>query len=697
MRGSWPSALQVAGRTVHPDLNRVDTAAGPAALEPKVMGVLLCLAERPGLVVTKEELLARVWPDVFVTEDVLVRAVGELRRVFEDDPGHPRVIETIRKRGYRLLSEVSPAASETPPASGAPRRRAPTRVVAGIALGVLLAASLTAAWLTTSALRKRPEPALRFVPLASGPGEKVDPAMSPDGTRVAFVWRRGGDQGVDLFVQLVEGEVRLQLTHDPAIEQGPVWSPDGTQIAFTRLADGRCDVWLISALGGAERRLAACTDPRHFRMDWSPDGRWLALSQRSRPGASPYALQLLDVETLERRAVTTPPPDVHGDELPAFSPDGTELAFVRFVGPTSGDLYRVGTAGGTPERLTTDNLDVTGLDWVDDGRAIVISSDRAGIYSLWRVPAAGGEPSLLAGGGTRMKHPSSSYDGRVIVYESWRYAIGIHETPLDGGAGVAQARRLTGGGDDWNYDPQLSPDGRRLAFVSTRSGSYEIWVADDRGAHEQRLTSFGGPFIERPRWSPDGTQIVLVARPEGNADLWRVDVEGGRPHRLTSHHLDELYPEWAGNGGAVYFSSRRTERWEVYRLALDTGEERQITSGGGLRGAESPDGRSLRFTRPDRPGLWEQPLGGGEPVALIPDLPSGRWTEWSAANDGLYYSRGGLDVLFQPWAGGRPRPVAHLPEQAWPGLDVREGGRVLYARADRRECDLVLITLHRER
>lgn len=103
--GSW---------LVRPSLNLISQNGTTVHLEPKVMEVLVCLAKRPGEPVTREELTQTVWPDTFVTDDALKRCIGELRRVFEDDARQPRIIETIPKRGYRLLvqvEEVEPATS----------------------------------------------------------------------------------------------------------------------------------------------------------------------------------------------------------------------------------------------------------------------------------------------------------------------------------------------------------------------------------------------------------------------------------------------------------------------------------------------------------------------------------------------------------------------------------------------------------
>src|SRR5262249_38518143 len=85
-------------------------------LEPKVMGVLLCLAEHPAETLSKEQLFQAVWPNIIVTEDVLKRCIAELRRAFDDDARNPHIIETISKRGYRLLAPVSALAAATAPA-----------------------------------------------------------------------------------------------------------------------------------------------------------------------------------------------------------------------------------------------------------------------------------------------------------------------------------------------------------------------------------------------------------------------------------------------------------------------------------------------------------------------------------------------------------------------------------------------------
>jgi DNA-binding winged helix-turn-helix (wHTH) protein len=98
--------FRVAEWAVEPQLNNLERNGQAVRLEPKVMQVLVCLAEHQGELVTKEQLIRAVWADTFVTDDVLTRCISELRKALNDDPKQPRFIETIPKGGYRLIAHV---------------------------------------------------------------------------------------------------------------------------------------------------------------------------------------------------------------------------------------------------------------------------------------------------------------------------------------------------------------------------------------------------------------------------------------------------------------------------------------------------------------------------------------------------------------------------------------------------------------
>jgi Tol biopolymer transport system component/DNA-binding winged helix-turn-helix (wHTH) protein len=711
-----PADFRIGNRLVCPGLNRIVTRDATLQLEPKVMKVLLRMVDRPGEVVTKEELFRDVWQGTFVTEDVLTRAVGELRRAFQDDAARPRVIETIRKSGYRLIAPIVPELPQ-PAALPADARIMALRLPrAGVAIltGLALVGLITIGLIASSSRRRSTVGPMRVRPVTTLPGNERDPAVSPDGTRVAFAWNGGSGEDYSLYVQLVDGQAPLRLTREVGVEdRAPAWSPDGKRLAFTRSAHGTCRILLVSAFGGEERPLAPCGDREYRRLAWSPDGKWLAFSRRDNGG--PLAVELLSPETLERRRVTQPPAAILGDSSPAFSPDGGTLAFTRNITEGVDDLYRVPVAGGEPKRLTFDNRDTMGSSWSEDGRSLVFSSSRAGIYSLWRVPASGGEPTWVAGGGIKMKHPSMARAKNVVAFENWLYEVNLWRVPARPGGSTLNATlrssappqstsprlstplRLTDANDEWNYEPAISPDGGRVAFVSTRSGSPEIWVTGRDGGTATKLTSFGGARMETPRWSPDGGRLVFSAGREARADLWVVEAAGGVPDRVTTGPGDAVAPFWSRDGQSIYFASRRSGTWQVWKLRVSDRSAIAVTRDGGYAAKESPDGRALYFTRAGAPGIWRQAAEGGPASRVVAALAPEDWANWEVGADGLYFRELCAEhkepsVVFLAFGSSQPVHLAPLSEQGWSGFSVApDGSWLVYPRVDRHTCDIRLI------
>lgn len=712
--GRLPSAsFRLGNRIVHPQLNRIDGPEGAVQVEAKMMGVLLCLAEAAGQVVSRETLIEEIWEGAFVSDDVLTRSVVELRKVFADDSARPRIIETIRGRGYRLIAPVHPggrklcrlfAASPAARRRGRPQpRRRRWRWWAGALVVVAVGAAALAALTSSLFSRTLPRAPARVVPLTSYPGNEYDPAVAPDGSRVAFAWDGGEGGTTNLYVKLTNSEALLRLTDHPGHDAAPAWSPDGSRIAFARWTHGECRIMQVPAVGGPQRTLVPCGAGGYVKMDFSPDGRQLALTGRGREAGSPARIQLLEMGSPKRRDLTRPPASIVGDHAPAFSPDGRTVAFIRTLSPWVDDIYLVASDGGEPRRLTFDNRDVTGLDWSRDGRSIFFSSNRAGTYNLWRVPACGGEPQWVAGGGPRINDPSVAREAPVLAYESRVSEINIWRLPLaqqagGGPAGAAPAgpSRLLLASTQSDLDPQYSPDGGKIAFSSTRSGEHEIWLADSDGGNPVQLTSFRGRWAGTPSWSPDGSRLVFAARPEEQADLYLAPIDGSPPRRLTSEPGNEVEPSWSADGHWIYFASRRTGSWEVWKVAVEGGGQQQVTTEGGYMSFESPDGTSLFYTKYGRPGIWRRSLEGGGESLFLADRGAGITRVWTVHDRGVYALQhspvGARTLTLHPFAAADPVPLVPLPGIAHHSIAVSPDGRwVLYSRRDRRDSDIMLV------
>lgn len=710
--------FQVGDWHVQPSLNRLSRGGDEVRLEPKVMQVLEALAQKPGDVVTREELVAQVWPGVFVTDDVLHRAIRELRRVFGDDTANPAYVETIRKRGYRLIAPVRRGASflsaaapgvtvEDAPAPAAIVRPAAVRPFRFTVAFGLLGLALGAVVYT---LASRPEttPAesgeVRFVALTSSPTNEGDPSPSPDGKRLAFSTRPfpGSVGQSDIFISDGPGGTPVRLTTHPADDRLTAWAPDATTLAFARIDGRTCDVMLIALADRRERKLASCGNVEDPHLAWSPDGEWLVESFA--PGPDPVrGWQIARISTASgvREELTMPMPGTLGDHSPSVSPDGTRIAFVRGINGATADIHLMPFNGGAVTRLTWDNQDIVGLDWLPDGRSIVFSSDRAGGYSVFRVPVDGGDAQVVAGGSAKLKHPAVARGSGQIAYESWAYEINLWESPVSPtryeaeGDALALMRPVVQTSDLWNHSPDISPDGSLVTFVSTRSGEPQVWIAGRDGSSPRQLSHFTRPAFKQPRWSPDGTRVLINASVLGRPDIYVIDAATGETTRLTDDEDDEVAPAWSRDGASVLFGARRSGTWQVMRLTIVDRVRTQVTTSGGYAPIESPDGKAIYFTRLDHPGVWMVPASGGEPRQVVSALRVGENTNWRLTPHGIFFVATTLDqpvIRRAPLDGGQAVDVASIANYSWPGFAVAPDGKsVIFARWDRRDSNILAI------
>ncbi|MDA8019781.1 MAG: winged helix-turn-helix domain-containing protein [Thermoanaerobaculia bacterium] len=359
------SEFRIAGWRVEPRLGRITRDGASIRLEPRVMEVLLLLAEQPGQVLSRRALLEAAWPDVVVGDDALSLAVSKLRRAFSDDRREPKYIETIPKTGYRLIAEVTELDAGIHDAPNPTSLQSPSPGAGWWRWGAMALVALGILGLASAAL-VRPKPpnrvetqALLPSQLTSLPGREQHAALSPEGDRVAFSWVDAEEQNADIYVQAIEAGSAMRLTDNPAPELGPTWSSDGQHIAFLRYTPEGCTIVVAASGGGDERQLAACGPNPSADLAWSPDGRWLAFPNRDSPDG-PSSLYLLSVEGGTKRRLTAPPVDLDGDHDPAFSPDGTQISFVRSRSRGQGELFVVPFEGGDAVQRTYDDRWIAG-------------------------------------------------------------------------------------------------------------------------------------------------------------------------------------------------------------------------------------------------------------------------------------------------------------------------------------------------
>jgi len=621
-------------------------------LQEQPFKVLECLIDRPGELVTRDELRQRLWPgDTFVDfEHGVNAAVKRLRETLEDSAETPRFIETLPRRGYRFIAPVEwdqalvveadraatgrgvtdqrLPADEQP----APTKRWSRRVIGASVLAILVTAALGGWMLSRSP--KRPELPMKVIPMTSLKGFEIGPSFSRDGTRVAFAWDGEAQDNFHIYVQMVgSAEPPRRLTRHPAFEVNPVWSPDDMQIAYLRRdpQSQELNVWVMSALGGPTTKVSDLSVS--FGISWSPDGRYINAARVSPPNG----IYRIPVEGGDPVA-SLRPTAAERVERPSFSPDGRLLAYASCHEPSRCfvDVVEVDAAfaaHGSSRRLTRHPaFRIDGITWSRDGQFLVYAAYLGAQNLLWRVAVDGQSPEQrieIAGLDVRAPKITSSGDlvfSRVTEdIDVYRVDPGLPAVP------VAPSAAFDG-------NPHFSPDGLRFAYCSARSGeAVEIWTAASDGSEPHQLTHSPGSWKCSPAWSPDGHQIAFDSQTEDGAwHIWTIDADGGVPRPITNEPGSQNVPTWSRDGQWIYFSWDQGTGPDIWRTHVKNGFKKQITHGGaGWSARESADGQSVLYQRhTGDAALLAQPLTGGAPRPIIPCVTE---SVYAVAAQGIYY------------------------------------------------------------
>jgi Tol biopolymer transport system component len=328
--------------------------------------------------------------------------------------------------------------------------------------------------------------------------------------------------------------------------------------------------------------------------------------------------------------------------MPAFSPDGKSMAFVRRQ-QSAGDLYVVPLSEnlspiGEPKRLTFDQRNTGNPAWTPDGRSILYSSGLMSDVSLWRIRlkagVADGRPEHLPFSPEGARMPAISRQGR-LAYSAGAFDVDIWRLDLAGarpGLPLEKAESRLISSTRLDHTPMFSPDGRRVAFASQRSGSHEIWVCDADGRNPLKLTSFGREYTANPNWSSDGQMISFMSRESGRSAAYVIPSRGGTPRRFTPDGWTTGGGSWSRDGKWLYFGAKG----KVWKAPASGGDPIEVAHGGDTLPVESADGRFVYYLSRDEwlAPLLRSPTTGGEASQVLPAVFS---LNFALVKDGVYF------------------------------------------------------------
>ena len=455
-------------------------------------------------------------------------------------------------------SSVTPAADVIPGSAPRPRTARPRRVAAA-AIAVALGAAVLAAVLLVPRQSSVPEIGqASFSQITRDPGAEMFPALSPDGEQVAFA-----KLGV-LYIRSLEDGTERRLTTDArAGDTQPTFSPDGTRIAFRSERNGG-GLFVLEIANGTIRRLTNFG----YNPAWSPDGDEIIFATEGITDPSTRRslsnLFVVDVTTGDQRRVS----EIDAVQ-PSWSPDGSRIAFwsvMRDGSLTSQrDIWTMAADGSDALRVTDDRAVDWNPVWSPDGAHLIFSSDRGGGRNLWSIPIEPvtgrplADPRPLTSGGTGShEHVTVAAGKSYALYVERLTTSNIHRLPIDPETGmVTGAPSPVTTGSRMAMEPSVSPDGAWVAFY-TLDEPMALHVAAADGSTVRSLTDDGGND-RSPQWSPDGRRIAFHSDRSGRYQIWEAEISpspasGDAPLRqITTSGVITIYSFWSPDSRRVGF------------------------------------------------------------------------------------------------------------------------------------------------
>jgi Tol biopolymer transport system component len=436
-----------------------------------------------------------------------------------------------------------------------------------VAAGVVVVAAVAGYFLFVR--KPAPDLALNVTtrPMTGSVGVEVAGSWSPDGGFFAYSHSQSGP--TDIFVVAAAGGDPITLVKSDADDITPRWSPDNRWVAFASNRGGKTGVYLVPPLGGQVQKLVD-TGGTTFSSTlygtlgmspWSPDAHRLLFSRADEAGV--MSIWAIEMDTRKETQLTTAEPNTF-DYAASYSPDGKQILYAHTTGTEC--VVRVMPAAGGPAReVVRETAQYVFPSWLPDGARIVYSISSGGI---WMADVGSGRKRqvLVLENDTQL---AVARDGRIL-YDKSSHQTDLYLQDINGG----KQERLTFHTQD-NFGPQVSPDGERVAYSSSRTGNAEIWIIDRKAGSERQLTNRPADDWE-PCWSPDGREIAFVSDQDGDYRLWVVAADGGALRMLGSNRITGAGPRWAPDGSSIGIISNAESGNALFLVDPKDGTSRKV-------------------------------------------------------------------------------------------------------------------------
>lgn len=492
-----------------------------------------------------------------------------------------------------------------------------------------------------------------YDPAKGEPGAR-HPAISDDGATVYFslwgdIWRRDADGRC------------TQLTLHDAYDSYPALSPDGRFVAFSSDRAGNYDVYVMPADGGTARQLTWHSSGDYV-AGYSPDGEWIYFSSTR---ADRHALWRIRASGGTEELVLDDdfiPGDVHVAARGIAYAHGSVRRYRRgYTGSSNEDIHLLRQGESVPERLTDFEGNDRNPKLLAAGQLLFTRETRRSFQFMAATVESQDPPRQLTQfSDVGAEEVGVSNSGEWVVYQRMHYLYRVRADELLAAAGPGELLKLEPRQD--TRGPQVedrtftegmaNPHMAGSVLVFELRGA--IWVSSPEGGDARRITE-PGRGDTHPRVSPNGRLVAFQSTRAGTSDLWLVDVRGGEPRRLTTDPANDFFHNWSPDGSQLVFCSERSGNRDIWLQAVDGSPAVQLTTDPAADDdpSFSPDGKLIAFdsARRGNADIWVMDADGANQRFVLGTPDTEQCPVFSGDGSMLYFER---------WPSGEPAASLHV-------------------------------------
>ncbi|HEV8592585.1 MAG TPA: DPP IV N-terminal domain-containing protein, partial [Pyrinomonadaceae bacterium] len=503
---------------------------------------------------------------------------------------------------------------------------------------------------------------MQMAKLASfGNSESTEIAVSPDGKYVVYVIRNGTKQG--LWVRHVATSSNVAVVPDSDVEYGYVtFSKDGDHIYFSqrenRASKGEFSIYKVAVLGGGIRKIISDSGGP---ISFSPDGSRIVYNRREK------TVLTADADGSNETVLAETPSGQTWSDL-AWSPEGGDIVAAGFTAADSQvHLFRISARDGSFEAMNTPPwLSISGIVFAPDGKGFYVSGRDNEVQraQIWHVSYPDGSRSRITNDLSSYERVSISADGRSIASVQTNRSANLFVRDTNG-ADIQRKVTSDIGKDNGISGIAWVPDGR-IVYTARTVGVPDIWIVDEDGNNPRQLTSESGKNY-LPTVSPDGKKIAFVSDRTGNVELWTMNIDGSNPIRMTTSEGMEGLSEFTPDGNwLVYEVIAGNDTTSIWKIPAVGGEPIPLTTTDSMGPKVSPDGQYLACKYKERSSdlrfnIALIPLGNvsDHRILNLPDVANARSFSWNSDGTGFVYTGdpligSGGDLRLQSLKGNEP-------------------------------------------